>query len=169
MMKSRQTVAQQSHRRGMAFGARPHGAKRSLSLLAKVKQQRALSGCFLKSGRPIFSGNRGQKERLVRRASCAVVCASRGRGDPDGREELQRVHVPDAAYSLAPSSPSPAINSPCEAGCCSCDYEQDATRHAALRCLLRVTADDIRQRYSAPVSGILAPQRVSNLRIVTKL
>jgi hypothetical protein len=33
----------------------------------------------------------------------------------------------------------------------------------------RVTADDIRQRYSAPVSGILAPQRVSNLRIVTKL
>jgi hypothetical protein len=49
------------------------------------------------------------------------------------------------------------------------DHEQDATRHAALRCLLRVTADDIRQRYSAPVSGILAPQRVSHLRIVTKL
>ena len=47
--------------------------------------------------------------------------------------------------------------------------KQDATRHAALRCLLRVTADDIRQRYSAPVSGILTPQRVSNLRIVTKL
>ena len=38
MMKSRQTVAQQSHRRGIAFGARPHRAKRSLSLLAKVKQ-----------------------------------------------------------------------------------------------------------------------------------
>jgi hypothetical protein len=34
---------------------------------------------------------------------------------------------------------------------------------------LRVIADDIRQRYSAPVSGILTPQRVSNLRIVTKL
>ena len=48
-------------------------------------------------------------------------------------------------------------------------YEQDATRHAALGCLLRVTADDIRQRYSAPVSGILAPQVASNLRIVTKL
>src|SRR5262249_870726 len=77
-----------------------------------------------------------------------------------------RVHVPNAAYSLAPSSPSPAINSPCEEGCCSRDYEQDATRHAALRYLLRVTADDICQRYSAPVSGILAPQRVSN---VTKL
>jgi len=45
----------------------------------------------------------------------------------------------------------------------------DATRHAALRCLLRVTADDIRQRYAAPVSGILAPQPVDNLRIVTKL
>ena len=60
-------------------------------------------------------------------------------------------------------------NSSCEEGCCSRDYEQDATRHAALRCLLRVTADDIRQRYSVPVSGILAPQRVSNLRIVTKL
>jgi hypothetical protein len=40
---------------------------------------------------------------------------------------------------------------------------------AALQCLLRVTADDIRQRYSAPVSGIVAPQRVSNVRIVTKL
>jgi hypothetical protein len=40
----------------------------------------------------------------------------------------------------------------------------DATRHAALRCLLRVTADDIRQRYAAPVSGILAPQPVGNLR-----
>jgi hypothetical protein len=38
MMKSWQTVAQQSHRRGIAFGARPHRAKRSLSLLAKVKQ-----------------------------------------------------------------------------------------------------------------------------------
>jgi hypothetical protein len=38
-----------------------------------------------------------------------------------------------------------------------------------LRCVLRVTADDTRQQYSAPVSGILAPQRVSNLRIVTKL
>ena len=38
MMKSRQTVAQQSHRTGIAFGARPHRAKRSLSLLAKVKQ-----------------------------------------------------------------------------------------------------------------------------------
>jgi hypothetical protein len=34
-------------------------------------------------------------------------------------------------------------------------YEQDETRHAALWCLPRVTADDIRQRYSAPVSGIL--------------
>jgi hypothetical protein len=31
-----------------------------------------------------------------------------------------------------------------EEGCCSRDYEQDATCHAALRCLLRVTADDIR-------------------------
>jgi hypothetical protein len=40
---------------------------------------------------------------------------------------------------------------------------------AALQCLLRVTADDIRQRYSAPVSGIVAPHRVSNVRIVTKL
>ena len=122
----------------------------------------------MKWGRPIFY--RGQKggsfdARMPRRR----LRASSGRGDPDGREELQRVHVPDAAYSLAPSSPSPAINSPCEEGCCSCDYEQDATRHAALRCLLRLTADDIRQRYSAPVSGILAPQRVSNLRIVTKL
>jgi len=48
-------------------------------------------------------------------------------------------------------------------------YEQDETRHAALWCLPRVTADDIRQRYSAPVSGILGPQVVSNLRIVTKL
>jgi len=56
-----------------------------------------------------------------------------------------------------------------EEGCCSRDYEQDATRHAALRCLLRVTPDGIRKRYSAPVSGILAPQRVSNWRIVTKL
>jgi hypothetical protein len=37
------------------------------------------------------------------------------------------------------------------------------------RWILRVTADDIRQRYSAPVGSILAPQRVSNLRIVTKL
>ncbi len=54
--------------------------------------------------------------------------ASRGRNDPDGREEPERVHVPDAAYSLAPSSPSPAINSPCEEGRCSRDYEQDATR-----------------------------------------
>jgi len=35
--------------------------------------------------------------------------------------------------------------------------------------LLRVTADDIRQRYSAPVSGIVAPQCVSNVRIVAKL
>jgi hypothetical protein len=43
------------------------------------------------------------KRRLIRRASRAVVCAQ----------------VPDAVLWLAPSSPSPAINSPCEEGCCS--------------------------------------------------
>jgi len=48
-------------------------------------------------------------------------------------------------------------------------YVQDETRHATLWCLPRVTADDIRRRYSPPLSGILAPQVVSNLRIVTKL
>jgi hypothetical protein len=87
------------------------------------KQLRALA-VFLKSGRPIFSENRGQKEAHSTRVLRRRLRASRGRGDPDGREELQRV---------------------------------------------RVTADDIRHRYPAPVSGILAPQRVSNLRIVTKL
>jgi hypothetical protein len=140
MMKSRQTVAQQSHRRGMAFGA-------TAALFWKSRPER----------------------RLIRRASCAVVCLLHAAVViPMAAKNFSGFMFPDAAYSLAPSSPSPAINSPCEEGCCSRDYEQDATRHAALRCLLRVTADDIRQRYSAPVSGILAPQRVSNLRIVTK-
>src|SRR6266481_6752321 len=114
-----------------------------LCTLLSNQQRRALPA-FLKLG---WAGSfwKSTPERDPFDASYAVVCASRDRGDPDAREELQRVHVPDAAYSLAPSSPSPAINSPCEEGCCSRDYEQGATRHAALRCLLRVTADDIRQ------------------------
>jgi hypothetical protein len=40
------------------------------------------------------------KRRLIRRASRAVVCGSRGRGS-DSWEGLQQVHVSDAA-SLAP-------------------------------------------------------------------
>ena len=125
-------------------------------LLAKVKRTTRRFRLIFEVGVwTAFSRKSRLKRRPIRRASRAVVCvASRGRGDPDAREELQRVHVPDAAYSLAPSSPSPAINSPCEEGCCSRDYEQDATRHAALRCLLRVTADDIRQRYSAPFLAV---------------
>jgi hypothetical protein len=76
MMKSRQTVAQQSHRRGMAFGARPHGAKRSLSLLAKVKQQRALSGCFFEVGAAnLFWKSRAKKKRGSFDAHPALSCA----------------------------------------------------------------------------------------------
>jgi hypothetical protein len=85
-------------------------------------------------------------------------------------EGFERVHVPDATSSLAHEHSETSLQ--CVAmrrGLPSSRHEQDATRHAALRCLLRVTADDIRQRYAAPVSGILAPQPVSNLRIVTKL
>ena len=40
--------------------------------------------------------------------------------------------TPRFRIRLAPSSPSPAVNSLCEEGCCSSDYEQDATHHAAL-------------------------------------
>jgi hypothetical protein len=44
------------------------------SLLAKVKQQRALQVDFLKSGWPIFCWKSSAKGRLIRRASHAVVC-----------------------------------------------------------------------------------------------
>jgi hypothetical protein len=94
-------------------------------------------------GRPfleIEAGKGTRSTRVLRRR----LRASGGRGDPDGREELQRVHVPDAAYSLAPSSPSPAINSPCEEGCCSRDYEQDASCRVAV-----LTARDCRRHSSA--------------------
>ena len=47
----------------------------------------------------LFWKSRG-KRRLIRRASRAVVCGSRGRGS-DSWEGLQQVHVSDAA-SLAP-------------------------------------------------------------------
>jgi len=40
--------------------------------------------------------------------------------------------TPRFRIRLAPSSPSPAVNSLCEEGCCSPDYEQHATHHAAL-------------------------------------
>ena len=56
------------------------------TLLAKVKQQQRALALFLKSGWAALSGNRGRKGGPVRRASRAVVCASRSRGDPDGLE-----------------------------------------------------------------------------------
>jgi hypothetical protein len=61
------------------------------TLLAKVKRQRRALALFLKSGWAALSGNRRAKRGPVRRASRAVVwVASRGRGDPDGSEGLQR-------------------------------------------------------------------------------
>src|SRR5262245_54033138 len=87
MMKSRQTVAQQSHRRGIAFGARPHRAKRSLSLLAKVKQTtRRFRLIFEVGAADPFLQIEIKKERHSTR-SRAVACASCGRGDPDGKAE----------------------------------------------------------------------------------
>ena len=72
--------------------------------------------------------------------------------------------TPRFRIRLAPSSPSPAVNSLCEEGCCSSDYEQDATHHAALL----LGARDRRL-----VSGILRSSAAfwhrSALRIVTKL
>jgi hypothetical protein len=60
------------------------------SLLAKVKQQRRALAAFLKSGWADPFWKSRAKRGPVRRASRAVVCASRDRGDPDGREGLQR-------------------------------------------------------------------------------
>jgi hypothetical protein len=119
---------------------------------------------FLKSGRPIFSGNRGQKERLIRRASCAVVCASRGRGDPDGREAFGGHKRPTRLRLALQVQP----NSPCEEGCVVATTSK--MRRVMRRCGL--TARDCRRHsseYSAPVSGIGAPQCVSNVRLVTEL
>src|SRR5215470_2489588 len=74
--------------------------------------------------------------------------------------------TPRFRIRLAPSSPSPAVNSLCEEGCCSSGYEQDATHHAALL----LGARDCRRRF---VSGILRSSAAfwhrSALRIVTKL
>src|SRR6516164_11439416 len=89
MMKSRQTVAQQSHRTGIAFGARPHRAKRSLSLLAKVKQTtRRFRLIFEVGAADPFLQIEIKKERHSTR-SRAVACASCGRGDPDGSRGLR--------------------------------------------------------------------------------
>jgi hypothetical protein len=75
----------------------------------KVKQQqRGFTGIFeVEVGRLFWK--RGPKRGPVRRASCAVVCALQVVVViPMAAKKLQRLHVPGAAYSLAPSSPSPA-------------------------------------------------------------
>jgi hypothetical protein len=105
----------------------------------KSNNNAPFSGCFLKWAGRSFLEIEGQKGGSfdARRTPSSGLHAV--------------VVIPIAANNFsgfmsqnAPSAPSPAINSPCEEGCCSRNYEQDATRHAALRCLLRVTADDIR-------------------------
>src|SRR5262249_25772711 len=89
MMKSRQTVAKHTHRTGIAFGARPHRAKRSLSLLAKVKQTtRRFRLIFEVGAADPFLQIEIKKERHSTR-SRAVACASCGRGDPDGSRGLR--------------------------------------------------------------------------------
>src|SRR5262245_42252077 len=83
MMKSRQTVAQQSHRRGIAFGARPHRAKRSLSLLAKVKQTtRRFRLIFEVGAADPFLQIEIEKEQLSRRRWSTVTDCYRSRYRP---------------------------------------------------------------------------------------
>jgi hypothetical protein len=77
--------------------------------------------------------------------------------------------TPRFKIRLAPSSPSPAINSLCEEVCCSSDYEQDATHHAACCCLMHVTADEdssavfcTRQRHSGTAAPYGSSQNCSS-------
>jgi hypothetical protein len=137
----------------------------------KVKQQqRGFTGIFeVEAGRLFWK--RGPKRGPVRRASCAVVCALQVVVViPMAAKKLQRLHVPGGPTRLRLALQAQP-NSPYEEDCCSPrDCEQDATDWSCrLAGLLRVTADDIRQRYSAPFSGIVAPQCVSNVRLVTEL
>jgi hypothetical protein len=78
MTKSRQTVAQQSHRRGIAFGAGPHGAKRSLSLPAKVKQTtRRFRLIFEFGAADPFSAIESKRRRIRRRSHMTACGATR--------------------------------------------------------------------------------------------
>jgi hypothetical protein len=60
------------------------------TLLGKLNNNAPFQVDFLKSGRPIFSGNRGAKRRLIRRASRAAICAVQA-----------LVHVPDVTNPVA--------------------------------------------------------------------
>jgi hypothetical protein len=115
MTKSRQTVAQQSHRRGIAFGAGPHGAKRSLSLPAKVKQTtRRFRLIFEVGAADPFLQIEIKKDAHSTRSPRRRLCASRGRGDPDGGAGLFRVRIADATNAKGSSSVLMGVAAHCE-------------------------------------------------------